>query len=124
MENAPSFIRPATWAEFTELRRSMPKSIPFTEAAARRIIKKLEGFHSDGWDVEFILGAAIENGWRSVFIPHGCPNLKAQRAIAANRAEELELARREREEINSPSNHEARRRVMEAMGGLTAKMKP
>lgn len=100
----------------------MPKSIPFTEAAARRIIKKLEGFHSEGWDVEFILGAAIENGWRSVFIPHGCPNLKAQRAIAANRAEELELARREREDINSPANHDARRRVMEAMGSLTAKM--
>lgn len=62
---APDWIPEGPWEGFVEMRKKIRK--PLTEAAAKLIFKKLEGFKEAGQDVATILNNSIENSWQSVF---------------------------------------------------------
>lgn len=62
---APEWIPEGPWAGFVEMRKKIKK--PMTDAAAKLIFKKLEGFRDAGQCVATILNNSIENSWQSVF---------------------------------------------------------
>lgn len=63
--SCPDGVDPIDWDGLKANRRS--KRAPFTEAAHRGIIKKLESFARDGWPPGPIVAHAAERGWVTVF---------------------------------------------------------
>lgn len=76
VDNLTACVSPESWAAFVEMRRSMGKSVPFTDYAARLILNKLELADNQGFDAQAILDEAIEKGWRSVFWNDRTPRKK------------------------------------------------
>ena len=78
---APSFIDAEAWSAYCEMRKAMPRHIPFTDAAAKMVIRKLVQFHGQGYDTAYILMEATMRSWRGMFIPEGCPmrNVECER---------------------------------------------
>lgn len=54
-------VKLETATDFIDHRKAIKK--PLTEAAAKRIVAKLEGHH----DPDGVLGQSIENGWQGIF---------------------------------------------------------
>jgi Fe-S-cluster formation regulator IscX/YfhJ len=63
----PSYIDPELWDAYCEMRRTMPKAIPFTDYARKLIVMELMKFHAEGYDANSSLQQAIMKGWRGVF---------------------------------------------------------
>jgi hypothetical protein len=69
----PDWIPEKPWADFVAMRRAKGNKVPFTVAAARGIIAKLEGFRAEGHDIGRVLEESVINGWSSVFEPKNKP---------------------------------------------------
>ena len=54
------------WDAFCEMRKSMPKTAPFTPFAKKLIVIELMKFHAEGYDANDSLKQAIMKGWRGV----------------------------------------------------------
>lgn len=67
----PEWVPGDDWAKFVDMRMRMGKAIPFTEAAALGIVRKLEKLRDEGQDVAAMLDASTRNGWRDVFAVKG-----------------------------------------------------
>jgi hypothetical protein len=65
----PEWIPEKPWADFVAMRRAKGSKIPFTVAAAKGIVEKLDGFREAGHDVGAILSESVINGWSGVFEP-------------------------------------------------------
>lgn len=65
----PEWINKDTWEAFLEMRRSIKQ--PPTDYAIRLIVKKLEGYKSDGDDPNEVLNQSIINSWKGVFSLRG-----------------------------------------------------
>lgn len=65
----PDWIPGKPWADFVAMRRAKGSKTPFTVAAAKGIVAKLEGFRASGIDVGAVLEESVINGWSSVFEP-------------------------------------------------------
>lgn len=63
----PTWIDPATWAEFEAHRMKIRK--PMTDYARRLIVLRLDGFRLAGHDVNSALNRSIELGYPGVFAP-------------------------------------------------------
>lgn len=61
----PSYIDPELWAAFVESRAAM--KVPFTQAAQKLVVRKLMGFHNDGFDPNKSLEKSAIYGYRGVF---------------------------------------------------------
>lgn len=72
-EELPNWLPAKPWTEFVEMRRSMGKRAPFTDAAQRNIIAKLGKLRSEGHDPTDLLTEAVSRGWRGVFAPEAKP---------------------------------------------------
>lgn len=66
-EPLPDWMPTAEWDAFVAMRKAMGKSIPFTEAARRGIVSKLDKLRDAGQDPAAVLEASVRNGWRDVF---------------------------------------------------------
>jgi hypothetical protein len=69
----PTWLPAKPWREFVEMRRSMGKRAPFTDAAQRNIIAKLGKLRGEGHDPADLLTEAVSRGWRGVFAPEVRP---------------------------------------------------
>lgn len=67
----PDWVPEKPWAEFVAMRRAKGSRIPFTVAAAKGIVAKLNDFRSAGHDVGSILNESVINGWSAVYEPKG-----------------------------------------------------
>jgi hypothetical protein len=67
MTALPAYIDRELWDAYCEMRRTMPKAIPFTQYAQKLIVMELMRFHSEGYDANDSLKVAIMKGWRGVF---------------------------------------------------------
>jgi hypothetical protein len=65
----PPYIDPEAWAGFVAMRKSMPKSKPFTDRAAMLILKRLMAFKAAGHDPNASLDQSTMMGWAGVFEP-------------------------------------------------------
>jgi len=65
--DTPDWVPKREWADFIAMRRSMGKQIPFTEAAARGIVRNLEKLMAEGHEPGAVLEASVRNSWRDVF---------------------------------------------------------
>lgn len=65
----PDWMPDKPWTDFVAMRRAKGQKIPFTVAAAKGIIAKLEEFKSAGHDPGAILTESVINGWSGVFEP-------------------------------------------------------
>jgi len=63
----PDFIDQELWDQFMIMRKKK-KATP-TEFAVKLLIKKLNGFHASGFDVNKIIELSIENNWKGLFEP-------------------------------------------------------
>jgi len=62
----PSYIDAETWQAFCDMRKGN-KRAPFTDFAAKLILKELCKFHAEGFNPNESLEQSIMNGWRGVF---------------------------------------------------------
>jgi hypothetical protein len=69
--DVPDWIPAKPWADFVAMRRAKGNKVPFTVAAAKGIIAKLDGFRASGIDVGAVLSESVINGWSGVFEPKG-----------------------------------------------------
>jgi hypothetical protein len=70
----PAWMPEKPWADFVAMRRAKGSKVPFTVAAAKGIVSKLEGFRAAGHDIGAILSESVINGWSGVFEPKQKPN--------------------------------------------------
>lgn len=61
------------WTDFVSMRRAKGAKVPFTVAAARGVVAKLDDFRQAGHDVAAILTESVINGWSGVFEPKTKP---------------------------------------------------
>jgi len=66
--DAPDWVPAEQWTSFTQMRKAM-KSVPFTEAAAKGVVRELEKLCNEGHDAASLLDTAVMNGWRTVYPP-------------------------------------------------------
>lgn len=78
----PEWIPEKPWADFVAMRRAKGNKVPFTVAAAKGIVAKLDEFRTSGHDVGVILGESVVNGWSSVFEPKTKAGATAAGALA------------------------------------------
>lgn len=105
----PDWIDPEAWAGFCEMRRSMRK-VPFTERAARMVIRDLEVIRARGHCPNAALDQSTLLGWRGVW-----PAKEKQiEAAPKSRADETRdyLASQRMTEAERVAADEARRAVM------------
>jgi hypothetical protein len=69
----PDWLPAEPWREFVEMRKTMGKRAPFTQAARRNILAKLDKLRGEGHDPAELLAEAVTRGWRGVFAPEGKP---------------------------------------------------
>lgn len=63
----PSYIDPESWLAFCEMRAAKGRRTPFTERAAKMILKTLAQFHDAGHDCSSILDQSTLHGWSDVY---------------------------------------------------------
>jgi hypothetical protein len=63
----PAYIDPEAWAGFVDMRRSMPKSRPFTHRAAVLILKELQTIKDAGHCPNAALDQSTLKGWTDVY---------------------------------------------------------
>lgn len=63
----PVNVDEGTWRDFVAVNR---KKHPLTETAYKAIVKKLDGWASEGLSPADIVEATVENGWRTVWLPN------------------------------------------------------
>lgn len=68
MNTVPDYLDRELWDGFVEVRKKKGSRAPFTELAAKLILRKLEEFHRQGYDANSCLEESIENAWSSVYI--------------------------------------------------------
>jgi hypothetical protein len=69
----PDWLDVEAWNAFCEMRGLMGRSIPFTDHAAKLILRRLEDYHRQGYDATSILENSIEKGYRGVFLTQDTP---------------------------------------------------
>jgi hypothetical protein len=69
----PAWLQPHAdaWAAFEQIRWKKNAKAPYTLAAQRGIVRKLEQLHADGEDLAAILNASVNAGWTDVYAPRG-----------------------------------------------------
>lgn len=67
----PEWMPAEEWSNFVELRRKMGKSIPFTLAAAKGIVRDLGKLRDKGQDPAAVLQQSVNLGYRGVFAVKG-----------------------------------------------------
>ena len=92
MNTLPEYLDRDAWDAFVEVRKRKGSRAPFTEYAAKLILRKLDEFWRQGWDPNHILEASIENGWSGVFICRDTPRRQLSTAEQATAAKVVQLA--------------------------------
>jgi hypothetical protein len=70
LQSYPQWLDKDAWDGFCEMRRSMPKSRPFTPRAAVLILKKLQQIKDAGHDPNAALDQSTLKGWCDVYVCH------------------------------------------------------
>jgi hypothetical protein len=65
----PDWIPEKPWADFVAMRRAKGQKAPFTVAAAKGIIEKLDGFREAGHDIGACLSQSVISAWSDVYEP-------------------------------------------------------
>jgi uncharacterized protein YdaU (DUF1376 family) len=63
----PDWVPVEQWTAFVEMRRAKGKRNPFTPAAAKGILAKLQRMKDAGQDVGAVLTQSVVNGWSDVY---------------------------------------------------------
>jgi len=79
----PAYIDKDAWNGFTEMRRSMPKTRPFTTRAAVLILKKLQQIKDAGHDPNEALDQSTLKGWSDVYVCQ-CQAIVQKPAVAVD----------------------------------------
>lgn len=95
----PAYLNKEAWDGFVEMRRSMPKSKPFTTRAATLILYELQRLKDAGHDPNASLDQSTKHGWADVYQPRDKAIQRAARSAVAETAEYLD---RQREVSSSP----------------------
>lgn len=74
--DAPDWFPASQWSDFIKMRKAM-KSVPFTEAACKGVIREVEKLCKQGHDAANLLETAVMNGWRTVYPPKTVQQVKS-----------------------------------------------
>ena len=67
----PDYIAQDTWEAFEDCRKR--SRAPLTDFARKRVLKKLDDIHRQGYVADEVLAESVERGWRSVFLTPDSP---------------------------------------------------
>lgn len=96
----PPYIDPDAWSGFVQMRKSMGKSVPFTQRAAVLILLELQKLKDQGYDPNECLDQSTMKGWRGVFpTAH-----KSVSAVVGGKKQWHELEAERLAELNKPEN--------------------
>ena len=101
MFELPAYIDPECWAGFTEMRLAKGKRTPFTDRAARMIIKTLEELHQAGHDANASLDQSTRNGWSDVYMPRKSEITPVRKADEAKTNDWLRQKREHADEVEA-----------------------
>ncbi len=87
----PEYIDIEAWTGFLEMRKLKGSRAPLTEYAKKLILRKLEEFHRQGYDVNDILETTVERGWTSVYITNETRRRQMTPVDKANQAKVMAL---------------------------------
>jgi hypothetical protein len=65
---APDWVPEEPWKAFVQMRKAI-RGVPFTEAAAKGVVRELEKLRDQGHDPGQMLDTSVLNGWRTVYPP-------------------------------------------------------
>lgn len=97
----PPWIDPEAWAGFVEMRKAKGKRYPFTERAAKLIIKELDRLRSMGHPPNEVLNQSTMNGWSGVFPLKSLENVTRPASEADKTRQYLDSQKRDPEEIKA-----------------------
>ena len=109
----PAYINPEAWAGFVEMRKSMPKTRPFTPRAAALILYELQRIKDAGHDPNAALDQSTLHGWTDVYAPKEKAIERAPQSAADSTRAVIEAQRLTAEE--RAASEAARQRVMAAV---------
>jgi hypothetical protein len=104
----PAYIDADTWQAFCDMRKGN-KRAPFTDFAARLILKELMKFHAEGYDPNASLEQSIMNGWRGVFrsdMRQGLKPLTAPKQVETFKERDARLGRERWEQMTGQRHPE------------------
>jgi hypothetical protein len=87
----PEYIDIEAWDGFCEMRKMKGSRAPFTPLAKKLILRKLEDFYRQGYEVNTILETSIVNGWTDVYLRHDTPRRQMTPVDKANQAKVMAL---------------------------------
>lgn len=88
---APEWVPSEAWQDFITMRKAI-RGVPFTEAAAKGVVREMEKLCAEGFDATDLLQSAVTNGWRTVYRPKGA---QAVGGKVLNKQEALEARNRQ-----------------------------
>jgi len=104
----PAYIDAETWQAFCDMRKGNKKA-PFTDFAAKLILKELMKFHAEGFDPNQSLEQSIMNGWRGVFRGDhlaGMRKVQAPRQVETFKERDARLGRERWEQMTGQRHPE------------------
>lgn len=76
----PDWVPTDAWADFVAMRRTIRK--PLTDAAVRILVKRLDGFRSQGHDPRAVIEESVANSWQGFFPPKNARSVdERQRSV-------------------------------------------
>lgn len=84
MDALPTWVDREAWEGFVEMRRAKGKRTPFTDRAAKMILKTLQELKDAGHDPNAALDQSTTNGWSDVYEPKGKDIRRAVTTTSAN----------------------------------------
>jgi len=93
----PQYIDREAWEGFCEMRKAKGKRTPFTERAAKMILKTLQDLKANGHDPNAALDQSTVNGWSDVYEPRD----KGIQRKSSGDAERTQAFLAERDQITS-----------------------
>lgn len=103
MITLPPWLDREAWDGFVAMRKAL--KVPFTDRAAKLIIKRLSAIRDAGHDPNEALDQSTLHGWRDVYVPK--PQEVVKKAVNATQ-DYLRDLEAHRVAANSPEAHQAR----------------
>ena len=103
MITLPPWLDREAWDGFVAMRKAL--KVPFTDRAAKLIIKRLSDIREAGHNPNDALDQSTLNGWRDVYVPNRQEIAKKPASATQDYLRDLES---HRAAANSPEAHQAR----------------
>jgi len=83
----PPWLPLEAWNEYMEMRKK--KRMITTPRVEKRLLRLLEGFHEQGYDLEAIIDDANNGNWKDFYVNGGTPRRPQEERPISERAQQV-----------------------------------